>query len=240
MQGQLAVSHAGTSCHLSIGHRAHWALVRANAWPTAGGDAVQRSDTEQPGELVRRAATGDQRAWDELVRRYTDLLWSIARGFRLGTADAADAIQTSWLRLLENLDRISDPDRVAAWLATTTRRECLKTLQRGNRERPIPAGHVTLDGVDAGPVDGRLLVAERDAQLWAAFTGMSDRCQCLLRVLMASPPPSYEAVSAALEMPIGSIGPTRARCLSRLRELLVERGDLLDTEPAGRREGRSS
>jgi RNA polymerase sigma factor (sigma-70 family) len=201
---------------------------------------VQRPDSDTAGELVRRAAAGDQRAWDQLVARYNDLLWSVARGYRLSTADAADAIQTSWLRLLENLDRISDPDRVAAWLVTTTRRECLKVLQRGSRERPPPAGHATLDGVDgSGPVDDRMLLAERDAELWEAFTGMSDRCQCLLRVLMASPPPSYETVAAALEMPIGSIGPTRARCLARLRALLEKRGGLLDTEPARQREGRS-
>ena len=197
---------------------------------------MRTSDTETAGALVRRAAAGEQHAWDDLVSRFNDLLWSIARGFRLSTADAADAVQTSWLRLLENLDRISDPERVAAWLATTTRRECLKTLQRGNRERPHPAGHSTLDAVDGTtPVDGRLLLAERDAELWDAFTGMSDRCQCLLRVLMTTPPPSYESVAAALEMPIGSIGPTRARCLARLRSLLAERTADPAWQPEGRR-----
>lgn len=195
---------------------------------------MRTADASSAGDVVRRAAAGDQAAWNELVARYNDLLWSIARGYRLSTADAADAIQTSWLRLLENLGRITDPDRVSAWLATTTRRECLKTLQRGNRERPHPVGHSTLDVVDGGnAVDHELLRDERDAELWSAFTGMSDRCQCLLRVLMTSPPPSYEAVAAALDMPIGSIGPTRARCLARLRTLLEERS--AEHQPEGRR-----
>jgi RNA polymerase sigma factor (sigma-70 family) len=195
---------------------------------------VRTADAPSAGDLVRRAAAGDQAAWNELVARYNDLLWSIARGYRLSTADAADAIQTSWLRLLENLGRINDPDRVAAWLATTTRRECLKTLQRGSRERPHPAGHSTLDSIDIGnSVDQQLLRDERNAELWAAFTDMPDRCQCLLRVLMTSPPPSYEDVAAALDMPIGSIGPTRARCLARLRELLEAR--TAEPQPEGRR-----
>lgn len=217
--------------HLSFPHRADWALGELVGLVPGGGN-VRTADASNAGDLVRRAATGDQVAWNDLIARYNDLLWSIARGYRLSTADAADAIQTSWLRLLENLGRITDPDRVAAWLATTTRRECLKTLQRGSRERPHPAGHSTLDSIDIGnSVDQKLLRDEQDAELWAAFTDMSDRCQCLLRVLMASPPPSYEAVAEALEMPIGSIGPTRARCLARLRVLLEER----TAEPAGQK-----
>lgn len=216
--------------HLLFEDRADWALGELVGLMPGGG-YVRTADASNVGDLVRRAATGDQAAWNDLVARFNDLLWSIARGYRLSTADAADAIQTSWLRLLENLGRITDPDRVAAWLATTTRRECLKMLQRGNRERPHPAGHSTLDAIDAdNSVDHQLLRDERDAELWAAFTDMSDRCQCLLRVLMATPPPSYEAVAAALDMPIGSIGPTRARCLARLRALLEEQR----AEPAGR------
>lgn len=175
--------------------------------------------TPDAGTLLLRAADGDQGAWCDLVDRHADLLWAIARGYRLGTADAADAIQTTWLKLLENVRSITDPDRIAGWLATTLRRECLRILRRGDRERP--QDQATFDLPDPGePVDGRILLAERDAELWAAFRRMPDRCQCLLRVLMSSPPPSYDAVAAALSMPIGSIGPTRARCLARLRALL--------------------
>ncbi len=185
---------------------------------------MQRPDVE---DLIRRAADGDRRAWDALVEDYTDLLWSIARGFRLDTADAADAVQTTWLRLLENLDRINQPERIAGWLATTVRRECLKLLRRRGREQPHTHDDADLDIPDTGePVDAQLLQAERDSALWSVFTRMSDRCQTLLRVMMADPAPSYDTIAAALRMPIGSIGPTRSRCLSKLRVLLDEDGRL--------------
>lgn len=169
-------------------------------------------------ELVRGAAAGDQRAWDALVDRFGGLVWSIARAHRLGAADAADVSQTAWLRLVENLDRIRDPERVGAWLATTTRNECLRVIRRSGRQVPTDME------VDAEPPDTEspladegLLAGERDAALWQAFSSISERCQVLLRLLIADPAPSYEEIGAALGMPIGSIGPTRARCLEHLR-----------------------
>ena len=182
--------------------------------------------------LLGRARDGDQSAWDAIVEQHTGLLWSVARAYRLDTATAGDAIQTTWLRLVEHLDKIQDPQRLGGWLATTVRRECLQVLRRNSRERIAPGGDVGLDAVDAEaePLDAKLLTDERDAALWMAFRGIPDRCQRLLRVLMATPPPSYEQVSAALDVPIGSIGPTRARCLARLRTLLEPTG-LLDALP---------
>jgi RNA polymerase sigma factor (sigma-70 family) len=180
------------------------------------GDRVD--DAGELTSLVRQAADGDRAAWETLVDRYTNLLWSIARGYRLGTEAAADVVQTSWLRLLENLGRIKEPERLGAWLATTARHECLRVLRRTQREEL--AEDTSLDRPDAAaqPLDAALLLEERDAALWRALSRVGERCQQLLRVLMADPPPTYEAVSAALEMPVGSIGPTRARCLAKLRE----------------------
>lgn len=171
--------------------------------------------------LVKRASDGDQMAWDGLVDRYTNLLWSVARGFRLERGDAADVIQVAWLRLVEHLPQLRDPERVGAWLATTVRRECLQVIAAGKRRAPALSDDL-LDRIpdDAEPVDARLLAGERARALWAAFERMPERCQTLLRILMADPPPSYQEVSAALEMPIGSIGPTRRRCLEQLRGLL--------------------
>jgi RNA polymerase sigma factor (sigma-70 family) len=185
--------------------------------------------------LLARARAGDQAAWNTIVEQYTGLLWSVARAYRLDTATAGDAIQTTWLRLVEHLDRIQDPERLGGWLATTVRRECLQVLRRNTRERIAPGGDAGLDAVDteAQPLDAALLASERDAALWTAFREIPDRCQRLLRVLMATPPPSYEHVAAALDIPIGSIGPTRARCLSRLRALLEPTG-LLDALPGAR------
>jgi len=175
------------------------------------------------GAVVPAAKDGDREAWNALVARYSGLIWSIARAHRLGDADAADVFQTTWLRLVEHLGEIRDPDRVGAWLATTARNECLRVLRVGQR-------HVLTDGFDlpdeAGDaaLDARMLGAERDAALWRAFSRISGRCAALLRMLAADPAPSYEEVGAALEMPVGSIGPTRGRCLEQLRERLAAVG----------------
>lgn len=175
-------------------------------------------------ELVRAAAGGDQAAFDRLVERYAGLVWSVVRAHRLGDADAQDVFQTTWLRLVEHLDRIREPGAVGGWLATTARHESLRLLRRAERTRPAP--DELLDGVDERTEAGetRVLRAERDAALWEAFEELADRCRRLLRVLLADPAPAYEEVSAALDMPVGSIGPTRARCLARLREHLRTRG----------------
>lgn len=171
------------------------------------------------GVLVRAAAEGDQAAWDALVKRFGGLVWSIARAHRLSAADAADVSQTAWLRLVENLGRLRDPDRVGAWLATTSRNECLRIIRRSGRQVPTDLDLDTVEptAIQAPPVDAGLLAGERDEALWQAFSAISERCQRLLRLLIADPPPSYEEIGDLLEMPLGSIGPTRARCLEHLR-----------------------
>ncbi len=175
------------------------------------------------GQLVRDAADGDQAAWNRLVELYNGLVWSVARGFRLAPADASDVVQTTWLRLVEHLGRLQEPERVGAWLATTARRECLRTLRLSARQVPTETELLPDPGTEA-PLAAGLLASERDRALWTAFAGLSERCQALLRLLVADPPPSYEDVGAALDMPIGSIGPTRQRCLERLRGLAETAG----------------
>jgi RNA polymerase sigma factor (sigma-70 family) len=171
--------------------------------------------------LLEGARHGDQAAWDQLVARFNGLVWSIARGYRLDAADAHDVVQMTWLRLVENLNRISDPERLAGWLATTTRRECLQLLRKVRRDRPARREDELTDIADPGaPVDAAMLLDERDRALWRALASISERCQRLLRVLMASPPPTYKDVAAALDMSIGTIGPTRQRCLDKLRQVV--------------------
>lgn len=177
--------------------------------------------------LLKAASDGDQTAWNKIVDRYNRLLWAIARGYGLDSAAAADVVQTTWLRLVESLDRIIEPARLATWLATTARRECLRTLRRSQRETPAFTHEHLVDAPDnARELDAGLLDNERDAALWRVFGELPERCQFLLRVLMATPPPAYAEVSQALDMPIGTIGPTRGRCLARLR-LLVMADDVL-------------
>lgn len=176
-------------------------------------------------DLLARAANGAQSAWDEIVRRYERLVWSVARSHRLNTADCGDAVQTTWLRLVEHLGAIQEPERLGAWLATTSRRESLRIVTRRQRERRDGADDMLETMPDDGiGVEESLLSSERDATLLRAVRELDDRCQRLLRVLSASPPPRYEAVSEAFGMPIGSIGPTRGRCLQRLKDVLLDMG----------------
>lgn len=183
-------------------------------------------------EAVRRAAQGDQTAWDTLVERFTGLLWWIARGYGLTGADAADVVQTAWFRLVERLDTLQDPDHVGAWLATTTRRECLKLMRSHSRVRPT--ADECLDATEATePPDAAVLDRERDALLWAAIDRLPERRRHLIRALMADPPPSYDELSHQLDIPVGSIGPTRARCLQQLREQLEAAGVAHEPEPVG-------
>jgi RNA polymerase sigma factor (sigma-70 family) len=185
--------------------------------------------------LLSAATEGDQAAWDALVQRYTGLLWSIARGFRLSTTDAADTVQLTWLKFVEHLGTIADPERLPAWLATTMRRECLQLIRRRVREPKLDDWSVTEVVDPAPPVEHKLLEAERDRALLHALATLSERCQRLLRVLMASPPPAYSEVSSALDIPVGSIGPTRQRCLGRLREVVIADGLLSSGHSAGGR-----
>lgn len=167
------------------------------------------------------AAAGDQRAWDSIVTAYSGLVWSVARGFRLSAADAADVFQGTWLRLVEHLDDIRDASRLGGWLAATARREALMLLRRAGRDVPVDTTGMFGDVAgDTADVDEGLIRAEEHQILWQAFARLPANCQRLLRIAFADPPPRYEEISAALGMPVGSIGPTRARCLASLQSLL--------------------
>ncbi|MGZ4614533.1 MAG: RNA polymerase sigma factor [Actinomycetes bacterium] len=169
------------------------------------------------GELVRAATAGDQSSWDELVDRFTGLVWHVARGHRLGEADAADVVQTVWLRLVESLPRLREPAAVAGWLATTARHESLRLLRRAGRE--VSDEELALRPADdAASPEAVVEAEERRLLVQQALDRLSDRCRTLLRALATSPDSSYAEISAALDMPIGSIGPTRGRCLEHLRQ----------------------
>ena len=170
-------------------------------------------------DLVGRARNGDKQAWDALVERYAPLIWSICRRHRLGRADADDVGQSVWLRLVDQLDRVRQPAALPGWLATTTRRECLRVLCAGY------ASHATGYALDvdslpdqrAGRADQELLAAERQAALRDAFTQLPPNGQQLITMLIADPPVPYADISAQLGIPVGSIGPTRSRYLAKMR-----------------------
>jgi RNA polymerase sigma factor (sigma-70 family) len=167
--------------------------------------------------LVLAVLSGEPGAWEALVRQFAGLIWSTARGLGLDAADAADVSQTTWLRLAEHLEDIRDPERIGGWLATTARNESLRILRLAQRQIPVDPTWEAPEEGSASQVDSGLLADERDQRLRRAFDSLPSGCQLLLRVLMADPAPSYAEVSAVLDIPIGSIGPKRRRCLHRLR-----------------------
>ncbi|MFB6397024.1 RNA polymerase sigma factor [Polymorphospora lycopeni] len=194
-----------------------------------------------PAGLIAAASTGDELAWAELVRRYTPLVLSVIRSYGLNRTDAADVNQTVWLRLVEQLDRLREPRALAAWLATTCRRECYRLVRIGRRTQPFDpyddAGHAPGSLlVDVASPDEDLLRAERHQALREAFAQLPPRCQKLLSLLAADPPASYRQVGERLGMPIGSVGPTQGRCLRKLRSCPALVSFLAtgpDTEPTG-------
>ena len=176
--------------------------------------------TDQPvTDLVTRARNGDKQAWDALVERYAPLIWSICRRHRLDGTDAGDVGQSVWLHLVHHLDNLRDPAALPGWLATTTRRECGRVLRAARG--PLTAAHVpdvqTLPDEQAAAADQELLTAERQAALRQALLELPLGCQQLIALLTADPPVPYAEISARLGIPVGSIGPTRRRCLDKLR-----------------------
>jgi RNA polymerase sigma factor (sigma-70 family) len=169
-------------------------------------------------DLVTGARNGDRQAWDALVDRYAPLIWSICRRHGLGDADAEDAGQNVWLQLAGQLATIRVPGALPGWLATTTRRECGRILRaaRACETGPIDDTPAIPDD-HAQTAETELLAAERHAALREALTHLPPCCQQLITLLAQDPPASYAQISTRLGIPEGSIGPSRARCLDKLR-----------------------
>jgi RNA polymerase sigma factor (sigma-70 family) len=188
-------------------------------WVPAQKDAGQACDDSVVAGLVACAKGGDQQAWDALVERYAPLIWSICRRYRLGRADADDVSQSVWMCLVDQLDKIRDPAALPGRLATTTRRECWRVVgaARGPNAAVCALDAEIIPDGQAEAVEQELLAAERRAALREAFTHLPLEGQQLIAMLVADPPVPYAEISARLGIPIGSIGPTRSRCLDRMR-----------------------
>jgi RNA polymerase sigma factor (sigma-70 family) len=173
------------------------------------------------GPLLEKATAGDAAAWEALVDEFGGMVWGVARSFGLDAAAASDVAQTTWLRLVEHASAIRDPAALPGWLATTARREALRLIRRSQREvvddvSPTTAVDPTAD------VDDRMDEDRRRQAVVGAFGQLNDACQQLLRLLSVDPPLPYAVIADMVGRPIGSIGPTRARCLERLRSLCDE------------------
>jgi RNA polymerase sigma factor (sigma-70 family) len=170
--------------------------------------------------IVDRAARNDQQAWADLVHRYGGMLRAIAGGFRLNQSDAEDAVQTTWLDLVRTIGNLRSHDRIAGWLSTTMRRNCMRILQR-------PRWEVLSDMIEettadtAASVEDVVLAAEQARQLWDVVEILPDRQARLLHVLFAEDGLSYRDVAEALAMPVGAIGPVRQRALRTLARMLA-------------------
>jgi len=171
-------------------------------------------------DLVLRARAGDQRAWDEIVERFAPLVWGICMRHRLSPADADDVGQSLWLGLLEHLQTLREPAALPGWIATTTRRECLRLHEEAKRRR-VPVENQGDDDLGADPtavpVDEGVLIEELRAAVRAAFARLAPHCRRLLALLVSDPPLPYTRIAEILGVPVGGVGPTRARCLEKLR-----------------------
>lgn len=171
---------------------------------------------------VTAAREGDASAWKQIVDGHAGLVWSVIRGFRFDEETSKDAFQTVWLRLAEHLDQIRDPSKLASWLGQTTRNECVGLVRQRNRIvlTDDGDGDETLEAGREAPYPApgeRLERDEHRAAVAAAFERLPERCQELLRLLVVDPPVSYAEISELLDIPVGSIGPTRSRCLDSMR-----------------------
>jgi RNA polymerase sigma factor (sigma-70 family) len=172
------------------------------------------------GELVGAAKDGDEDALGQLITELSPLLWQVARAAGLTSGDAEDVVQTTWLRLVSHLDGIRTSAALTAWLVTTTKREAWRVRASGRRQLPVEDTWLAGLPDHAPGSDEQAIIADERRTLWAALAQLSPRCRELLRIIAFVPRPDYQAVADALGMPRGSVGPTRGRCLAKLRDLL--------------------
>jgi RNA polymerase sigma factor (sigma-70 family) len=191
--------------------------------------------------LVVRAASGDHAAWDEIVERYAPLVWAICLRHQLDRQTVDDIGQSVWLLLVENIGRLREPAALPGWIATTTRRECLRALRASGRQAmEVLTPPEELPPDESAAMEQEIVEAELHAALRAAFAELPAGCRELLSMLISDSPHGYASISATLGIPMGSIGPTRARCLARLRRsrylaaVLADRDGSAHVSEAGR------
>jgi RNA polymerase sigma factor (sigma-70 family) len=173
-------------------------------------------------DLLSAARAGSEDALGQIVNELSPLLWQVARSAGLSQGDAEDVLQTVWMRLITHLDGIHDAGALTGWLVTTTKREAWRVRAAGRKQLPTDQD-VFADLPDKGPgSEEQVILEDQRRELWAAIGMLSRRCQELLRIMAFAPRSDYATVAAALDMRVGSIGPTRGRCLAKLRALLAD------------------
>ncbi len=171
--------------------------------------------------LFTRWRDGEPRALEDLVRLLSPMLWQVVRAAGLDRASAEDVVQTTWLTLVRSGDTITEPRAVAGWLTTSARREAWRVSRQAGRQRPVEDETIARRLPDEPAPEARVVLDDDNARLWDCLGRLPERCQRLLRIVAAEARPDYTAIATELDMPVGSIGPTRGRCLDKLRRELV-------------------
>jgi len=191
-------------------------------------DPARHSVVQRAADAFAAYRDGDRASFDELVTVLTPLLWHTVRGQGVDRVAAEDVVQTVWMRLLHSTASIRDPQTIVQWLLTAARREAWRITKRtrveDNRRVPLPTQDGEQPDVPTGPeelTDETVLREDRQRRLWKHVQGLPDRCRELIRVIAFADRPDYAVIAASLGMPVGSIGPTRGRCLAKLRNELM-------------------
>jgi RNA polymerase sigma factor (sigma-70 family) len=194
--------------------------------PPSRSDRSDRSDrAERMADLLNAAKGGSEDALGQITAELSPMLWQVARAAGLGADDAEDVVQTAWERLLSHLAEIRAPGALIGWLVVTTKHEAWRIRSSDRRQRPADQEWLTTIPDQAAGTEERIVLDEQQRALWRAVGRLSAQCQELLRIVAFVPRPDYQSVSAALGMPVGSIGPTRGRCLAKIRALLADELD---------------
>lgn len=183
-----------------------------------------RSVWETSASHFERWRGGDPRALDDLVRLLSPTLWHVVRASGLDPASAEDVVQTTWLTLVRSGESIAEPRAVGGWLCTTARREAWRVARQSTRQQPTEDEAIARRLPDSPAAEGQVVLDDENARLWDCLGRLPVRCQKLLRIVAAESRPDYTVISQQLGMPVGSIGPTRGRCLDKLRQELVAAG----------------
>jgi RNA polymerase sigma factor (sigma-70 family) len=192
-----------------------------NRLPTEPGSVWESSAAH-----FQRWRDGDQRAMDDLVLLLSPVLWQVVRACGLDREAAEDVVQTTWLALVRSADGITEARAVSGWLCTTARREAWRVARQGSRHTATEENVLDRHLPDEPAPEQQVVLDDENARLWDCLKQLPERCQRLLRIVAAAPRPDYTAIASDLGMPVGSIGPTRGRCLEKLRVELVRTGGL--------------
>ena len=186
------------------------------------GGTVEDSLAARAGRIFAEYRDGDQAKMGDLVRILTPILWHTARSSRLDAATAEDVLQTIWLALVRKSDTITEPLAVLQWLVVSTKREAWRAAKDQVRYKTENLESTPVAANDTSSIEDTVLRDETDGRLWRHIAALPERCQTLLRVIAFADRPDYAELARALGMPQGSIGPTRGRCLAKLRIALAQ------------------